>query len=572
MKTLSSFAVAGLCAVAAAQTGSLQCIPGAPSQVSYWGWTAPSPDHQTFFDLTVNSIVTLQAIRTPLLTPVGQIGTLEVWMTNPGITTYVGNMQTPANWSKVAEGQIIGNGTAGTLASLTVISCQEANGAGLVLVPGSYGVAIRYTNCNPLLVATTAQQTFSNSELSVSGGDLQYNAFVSAPSAPIGLYNGVNYTAWQWRGIIDYGIGVQPHACAETSVYGAGCYTSSGSFWQEWTDPNAAAAAATAMNNRTLSLIPVGGNYLLTQGTAQWIAPSASATALPAVDDGEAPITPVQPFVYPGGVATTLYVHSNGYVSVGSQNTLPGGFNWVPNGPVMLNAPQTAWWIWRDYDPTEAGSGQIVWEEVGSLIVITWNGVECPPATAANPCTFQFQFDTASGQVNYVFQTMGAGGSGFLEGDDLLVGYSPGGPSPAVGPIDLTTVNGLLLTHPERFPLTLAASAKPLLGTTITLDTTNAATIDLGLNLLSLGQIPAPGLDLGFLGMPGCAALIDINSMVGNLISNLPGFSMSITWPLPSNPSLNGIVIYSQSLMLEAGINAFNGVTSNGVVLELGIY
>jgi hypothetical protein len=574
MKTLTSIVVAGLCSIAAAQTGSLQCWPGAPSQVSYWGYQAASPNLHYYFDLNVLQTVTLQAITTPLLTPVGQIGTLEVWMTNPGITTYVGNHLTAANWSKVAEGQIIGNGTTGSLAALSPLSCQQQiGGGGLVLAPGSRGVAIRYTNCNPLLVATTALQTFANTELSVSGGDHQYAGFAGGMAGPVGVYNGVNYTAWQWRGLIDYAIGVQPHACATKGTYGSGCYSVPGSFYQHWTGGAPAPAAAAALNGRVLTLVPTGAGYLLVQGNAAWIPPSPTATSILAgIDDGEVAINPSQPFVHPGGVAISLYVNSNGFVSVSPQ-ALPGAApNFIPNPLPMLNATNSAWWAWRDFNV--AFGGQILWEEVGTKIVITWLAVEHEPQAVANPTTFQFQFDTATQEVHYVFQTWDAiGGSGFFQGEDTLVGYSPGGISPPTTPIDVTTVSGVNLPHAERWPLTVEISGTPQLGQTISIDTTNAFTTDFGVNFLSLGAQPAPGLDLGpLLGMTDCFGWIDINSMVGNLISNVTGFSMSIVWPLPSSISLAGAQVFTQSAMLEAGINPYGAVASNGAWFILGTY
>src|SRR6185295_10349549 len=100
-------------------------------------------------------------------------------------------------------------------------------------------------------------------------------------------------------------------------------------------------------------------------------------------------------------------------------------------------------------------------------------------------------------------------------------GYSPGGASPNTGPFNITTLTSQVLPFPEAFPLTLSTTSKPLIGTTVNLDTTQQTGLNLGINFLSVTQIPAPGFDLGIIGAPGCAALLDINAGVGNLISNL---------------------------------------------------
>jgi hypothetical protein len=543
-----------------------------PTGAAYYGWNTPPPIHTNLFDLTVTNQVTLQAISTPLLTPVGVTGNIEVWLTNPGTTTYVGNHLNQAVWSMVATGSITGNGTVGSVVALTATTCQQAvGGGGLVLNPGSYGVILRYTNgVTPLLAALPTVQTIGNADLSVSGGAVQYTPWTALNAPP------ATFAAWGWRGSIIYQPGTFPHACAENSRYGAGCYTVGGSAYQEWTDnavPSAAAAASAALTGRSISFIPSGSGYLMLPGTAAWIAPTGAATALPAIDDNENQINLLLPFNYPGGSTQTLFVHSNGYVSVASNQTLPGGFNDIPEIAPMLNAPATAWWSWHDYNPTEAGSGQIVYEEVGTTMVITWNGVESYPTTAVNPSTFQFQFDEITGQVNILWQTIEAvGGTGFLQGSDHIIGFSPGGESPDTGPFDVTTLTTVTLNYPEAFPLALAAASKPLIGTTVSLDTSRETGQSLGINFVSLVQIPTPGFNLNVIGAPDCFAHLDINAGVGNVISNLglPGTSMSVQFPLPNNPVFAGLSIYSQSIWLDPAVNAFGALTSNGVKMLLG--
>jgi hypothetical protein len=265
MKITTSLVAAALCAVASAQS-PLNCFPVQPA--GYFGWNTPPPITTNLFNLTVSSQVTLQALSTPLLTAVGTTGTLEVWLTNPGITTYVGNETNPASWTQAASGIITGNGTTGSLASLTATSCQSIGGAGLVLNPGSYGVMLRFVGVNPLLTAVAVSQTFSNTELSVSGGALQYTPF----TAPVGPQT--TYTAWQWRGSIIYQPGVFPHACAEAVNYGNGCNTVGGSAYQEWTDSTpggAAPSASLALTGRQLAFIPAGQGYVMVPGTSVFI-------------------------------------------------------------------------------------------------------------------------------------------------------------------------------------------------------------------------------------------------------------------------------------------------------------
>ena len=122
------------------------------------------------------------------------------------------------------------------------------------------------------------------------------------------------------------------------------------------------------------------------------------------------------------------------------------------------------------------------------------------------------------------------------------------------------------------FPLKLESSSKPLIGTTVNLVTSRETGASLGICFVTTGQIPAPGLDLGLIGAPGCSALVDINSGVGNLISNLglPGVSMSVAFPLPNNPAFAGLSVYSQSIWLDPTVNAFGMLVSNGIDFVLG--
>ncbi|HEX6812086.1 MAG TPA: hypothetical protein VF384_10725 [Planctomycetota bacterium] len=547
----------------------LVCNPAAP--VAYFGWNTPPPITSIMFNLTVSAPITLQALQVPLLTPLGTAGQLQVWLTNPGTTTYVGSEQVAANWSQVASGVIIGAGTTGTLASLTVTSCQQIGGGGLLLPPGSYGAMLRFVGVAPLLAAVGAVQTFSNAELSVTGGALQYTPF----TAPVGPQTG--YVAWQQRMSIIYQNGAAAHACAENQKYGTGCNILSGSTAQEWTDSTpggAAASASTALTGRQLQFIPSGSGYVLTPGASTFITPSATAVALPANDDGETAISPSLPFPYPGGATTQLFVHSNGYVSVASNNTLPGGPNWAPEISAMLSAPATAWWAWHDHNPAEAGSGLIVWEEVGTLIVITYNDVESWPAPAVNRSKVQFQFDASTGIVTMLFQTIAAGGTAVLQGDDWVVGYSPGGPSPSALPLNVVTLTAMSLPAPEVFPLDLNASNKPLLGQTVDLVTSQQTPLSVGINFLSVVPLPAPGIDLGFLGMPGCVALLDINAGVGNVISDLglPGLSMTYSFALPNISALAGTQVASQSIWLDGLANPFGAVSSPAILMTLGIF
>jgi hypothetical protein len=306
-----------------------------------------------------------------------------------------------------------------------------------------------------------------------------------------------------------------------------------------------------------------GGDYVAFQSVVSYVPPSATATALTLVDDSQAIVTLTSPFPYAGSSTTSLAVCSNGYVSVATGN----GTAWAPVAATMLAAPQTGWWNWHDYNPTMAGSGLVKFEQVGAIAYITWDGVyDHQGTTAANANTFQFQFDTTSGAVHLVFQTMSALGNG------RLVGYSPGGASLNPGAQDLSALLPVGINVPagDRSPLALAASARPLIGTSINLTTSGTTGTNLGVMFFGLASIPSPGIDLAAIGAPGCAALVDVNQAVGNLIGNLPGTNLVVPLPIPNSTTLLGFACHAQSIWLDAAANNAGFVTSNGVSLVLG--
>lgn len=550
-----------LAASASAQL-SLAIPPGVGALQYIW---VPGPTTNTvgfFMDLTVHSTVTIQAVSFPTYTPIGRQLTFDMYVTNTGITTYVGQELSPANWTLVGSST-----TEVPLGPATAYACFPS---GVTLQPGTYGLLFGVTNANNIF-SDLGPQTYSNTELTVVAGATTAQLWINAPAA-------YGTSTFHFNGTIHYAAGAVPHSCAQGETYGAGCQAVSGSFYQTFSS-NAAMSAA--LNGRRLTLIysPIG--YVLTQSApgVTYIPPTAAATSLPTSNNGETLITVPGTILYPGGSTTQLVINTDGHVSPITNLAFPGqNYSFMPFVHGLLNAANPIWAIcWHNFNTTESGSGLIKHELVGNLFVVTWDNVESLPGSAAapnpNPCTFQIQFDMSTGDVHYVYQSMTTIG-GSQSYDDTIVGWSPGGPSPDLGPIDVTTVSSLFLPVNEVMPLTLAASAPPVLGTTVDLTTSNETGLNLGINFLSLGAVPAPGLDLFFLGAPGCFAHIDILTMVGNLITNLgaPLPPMTVSLPIPATMALSGVLVTSQSLWLDALANPFGAITSNAVSLTLGAF
>ncbi|MBL8747667.1 MAG: hypothetical protein JNK78_00800 [Planctomycetes bacterium] len=371
-------------------------------------------------------------------------------------------------------------------------------------------------------------------------------------------------------------------------AYGAGCYgVASESFYQLF--PTAAAASA-ALNGQSMRLTPTANGYSATWGGGSYVAPIVGAVPLPANDDDQTAVTPSIPLPVPGGAASTLWVHTNGFVSTAATNDSvfddalwnPPTFSDYAPTSGFRNAPATAFWSWHDYI-SSSGAGRIKRHEavVGpdTILYVTWDAVESYPAATANPSTFQFQFNLTTGVVTYVWQSItaiGTGGSPFLP-EGHLVGYSPGGASLDPGSIVLASALPLV-TQPDQAPLTLSASPAPVYtigGPTVpvTWTATNVPSLlpplPLGVTILIFSVAPFPGLDLGFVDMPGCnlnVASLDVTLPMAGGTS--PTDSVTLSMPQPLSP---GLAFYSQALSLfppnslPNGQNAFGAVLSNGL-------
>jgi len=343
---------------------------------------------------------------------------------------------------------------------------------------------------------------------------------------------------------------------ATNTTLGAGCISVPASFYELFP------FSTFDLSNTGISMLPNGsGGYVTLAGVSLYVAPSGSASVLALGDDDDIAVALSAPFAYAGGTTTSLTVCSNGFVSVGAGN----GTFYDPTAVDFLGNPDTGWYVWHDCNPTIPGSGQVKFEEVGGIAYITWDGVyDFGGSTAADANTFQIQFDTASGAVHFSFQAM----STTVNGNDFLVGYSPGGASADPGSVDLSTalVGTINLPAADVLPLTLAGATRPILGTNWSLTTSNVpASVLVGVDVFGFAD---PGInDLFFLGMPGCGLRSTLD-VVGGWIST--GATHGYSLPLPNNPVFVGTHLFTTSAALQPSANAFGAITANGIDGLLG--
>ncbi|HEX5054691.1 MAG TPA: hypothetical protein VFZ65_23145 [Planctomycetota bacterium] len=527
---------------------------GKPGNYFYTGYPGAGFDlgSAVLFDMQCVDPLRMQIFQFELAESSGAGGMVEVY-TAVG-TSYAGIANNAAAWTLAGSGNIVSAGP-GQLSSVTLSSP-------VVLPAGTNAVAIRGVGVSlGSTAAVGGNQTFD-----VGGLTIQCGAHVANwPSGAV-------QTGRVFQGSLAYEDAGIPVTTAAHIAYGAGCYAVTDSFYSYFAD---AGAAATALTGQSMTLIPVGSQYFVSWGGGSFVAPSGGAVGItgfaPNGDDGVATYT-----IASGALSgLTLFVHSNGNIWFGDNRAALLPNDYTPRASGMLAAPHTGFWSWHDYNLDEPGSGQVFVEESGNVLYVTWLNVESYPLGVANPSTFQFQVDLGSGSVTCVWQHID-GDSTSSFGSSHLVGYSPGGASVDGGSLALSTALPLLTTVGMQ-PLTLTASPAPVAGTTVNYtiahmpEASPGSGVYVGVLILSLGS--SPGIDLGFLGAPGC--LLHVASL--DLMLSTVGFSpiQTVSFPLPAViPS--GVSLFAQAAALVVpgslpnGQNAFGLVTSNGLLSRFG--
>lgn len=472
-------------------------------------------------DMTISSAIIVQSLESRFTAANGTPVTLDVWVTP---NTYVGNHTNQAVWTLV--GTASGNAVNGANTPLTL-------NAPILLQPGSYGVSLVASSNTSHQYTSTAAQVYSDSIMTLNVGAIQGTPWVSTALLSPRIWNGrICYTP--------------ASGYALAAPYGTGCYDGYASFYQ--TFPN----GTFNLSNTSLSMFFTGNGYLVLPIGSGWFTPQSANLGL-----GDDTVSGAQSLgfalPYPGGTITDVYISSNGLIwgggagpngcCAGSAAVLLGNFPcWAPNH--------------GDLNPAAGGSVHFDVDPVTQAAYVTYLGV--PEYGTSNLNTFQVAF-FASGIVEYRFQNC-------LQTNRIsLTGWSPGGNARNPGPTNLSTLSSLQ-TVPDQFPVRHGASARPVLGTTINLQTTElpAGTI-FGSTLFGLVEDTA-GTELSAFGMPGCRRYLTIDaSQIW-----IPGSgSGSTAFAIPNVPALAGTQIKTQGIVLAPGVNALGVASSNGLRLTL---
>jgi len=360
-----------------------------------------------------------------------------------------------------------------------------------------------------------------------------------SPSIPHGVVVEVSYAL--------------PSPFADATAHGTGCYEIAHSVYEQFAN-----ATPFDLGGSGMTMFFNGSDgYFCMPAQTTYVAPSGAATSLPLGDDTDTTVTLSSPLLHPGGSTSQLTICSNGFVSAGSGN----GTGFAPSVAEFLGFARTCWAAdWHDYNPMAVGSGTVKFEQVGTFSYVTWDGVH--GFANPNPNTFQIQFDRSNGNVHVVWTNM-------LDVFDHMVGFKVGGPALDPGNQDLSAMLPVFFAcGRDQRALRLAASARPVLGTSIQLVTTHAGAGTLGASILSFTLLN-PGVELSASGMPNCFQLIGTDLFTFHPPSG-GAFSRSLI--LPASPWLSGVHIGNQSVILgELGVNLAGIRSSNALDLRLGM-
>lgn len=315
------------------------------------------------------------------------------------------------------------------------------------------------------------------------------------------------------------------------------------------------APAGFDLANRSMTHTFGGGAYTIADTGATLVTPAGATLTL--TDDSETTVTLPFALPYPGGTTTTLRVCSNGFVSPAASN----GTAYSPTASGLLGGAPRWCALWHDLNPAGAGSGPVLYEATPTEARITFHGVN--NFSGGGTATFQFRF-LPSGTVHIVWGAVTAAGNGYG------VGWSPGGVTVDPGITDLSTqlATPTSLCATAFLGVRVDASARPVLGTTIQLQTTNIPA-NTGFGALLLSTVRAlPPVDLTALGMPGCQLHL-VNPIASAYVPT--GASVQEPLAIPNNPALIGFVVVGQGITYSPPLTPFGFVTSNGLLLTLGM-
>lgn len=360
-------------------------------------------------------------------------------------------------------------------------------------------------------------------------------------------------------------------APASHSVIGSGCYDYHvTSVAQEF--PSTATAKA-ALDGNSLRFVKTGDSYRATfqvGGAWTYVAPVAPTVHLLG-DEGAATITPAfGPTPIPGGSTSSWTIHANGTLTAGPVAN-PSANNITLQS--LGTAANLGFYSFYDFKPHLGG--QIVSEEVGNMLYLTWVNVTLGGFFDAS--TFQFQVDMSTGDVEIVWVSMT---TVTVSQWKSFVGATLAGVGPTPTSTSLSTLNQFPLADISAMELSVVG--RPVNnGPAPVYTIANIPEFSPGSGFYACGvvfsfaEVPG-GYDLGAppfdVGAPGCTGYLgglDVLVILGNV--GAPSVSFPISWSIPNTPGQLWMQAVGQFLpgSLPNGLNPGGYVTSNALGVNI---
>ncbi|HEX6810658.1 MAG TPA: hypothetical protein VF384_03445 [Planctomycetota bacterium] len=373
--------------------------------------------------------------------------------------------------------------------------------------------------------------------------------------------------------------------CATKALLGAGCYDGAYSFYQQFTGLPAFDLAGSAANPRTVLAIPVPAGYHVANGASAWFAPGGpqvlnnSPVPGPMQDDSmSGPLVLPFTFQFPGGSTNVVHAAANGFVVLGP--TAAASSTETPSTSALRSGQPRLAPLWCDLDParnlpSNPAAGIYFDVDPGNQAVyVTWLDVADGGSVPLSPqshinlqCVLH-----ANGVFEYRYGAFVSSPSLFPTA--VLVGWSQGNSLGAnarmLGPVDISAAIPFATNGPDSWRLGLDSNL-PMLGTTLTLTVSNVENL-VPLAFFTFGDTQIPGIDLGFLGAPGCSAYTSANLLWASAPVTFGAGSLgtgALAVALPDAQPLVGLPLFTQAIAFTFH-NSLHLATSNGLALQLG--
>lgn len=571
MKKVSfALAVLGFAAAAAAQNCN-----GAPGQQRFSNREEFAASFyynlgSHIFDLDCQVPISISSMRTwlydqgvgnpPVPNQVGNTAQVDVWVCP---TTSIGNQTSNPNTNPNSPWILLGSGT------ITVVDTGVGDGESpivfnppLALGAGQWGVNVVYnaptsgTNPGPLHCLG----------VSPNPGTPYTDPFLTMTN------DRIVGTAWGNNGVDSPNLRILYTPAASSAQYvklGDGCYFRPEAFYQNFPNSNSAPSLA----NQAISLINLGSNYLAVPGAFGLVTPSgASITSGPYGssssndwDDALSfpiPLPFANPFPYPTGSTTDVTISSNGslYLAAVTNNTFDvcgasyGSIAPFRDGPARIAA------YYHDLDPTVGGGIYYETDPNNQWVRVTWLNVQEWGVPAAVNTMQVTLYD--NGNIDLYYGALG----NFSSGNNAIAGFTPG--NGARLPASMNIVGSLpFQTGDGAIPPVLTMSARPVIGTSPNIVTTNITPGTLfEVFVAGLSGVPSP-INLAPYGMPGCFQHI---SPFTAFLVGLTGQDFVVPFAIPNNASYQNVQFFFQAAPLTTGLNSAGILTSNGLCAKIG--